>query len=155
MIGTVVGGVIADVAFQVVVDADGDFAIPGVGGSFRFESKAVVLQAQSTLREPGMFGHFDNQLDFGLADGLFVLHELVQEGVEIFLAFYFFENAEAGAQTMLDWILRDFGLGLSGLGARGFLCVAAIGRDLLGSRHGDETRRIRAHARRRCAFRAR
>ncbi len=95
MIGTVVGGVIADVTFQVLdVDADGDFAAFNLRGSFRLESKAVVLQAEGTFREPSVFGHFDDQLDFGLADGLFVFYELLQEGVELFLFFDFFEDAK-------------------------------------------------------------
>ncbi|MGH9618798.1 MAG: hypothetical protein ACRD45_03670 [Bryobacteraceae bacterium] len=46
-----------------------------------------------------MFGHFDDQFDFGLADGLFVFDELVQEGVVVFLLFYFFKNAEFGAEA--------------------------------------------------------
>ncbi len=71
------GGVIADVAFQVLaVDAGGDFAALDLRGSFRLESKAAILQAEGTLTEPGVFGHFDDQFDFGLADGLFVFHEL-------------------------------------------------------------------------------
>ena len=84
-----------------------------------------------------MFGHFDDQLDFGLADGLFVFHELVQEGVEVFLFFDFFEDTKTGAEAVLAAILRDFGLRLDGFRASGFLCVAAIGRDLLGSCHRE------------------
>ncbi len=95
MIGTVVGGVIADVTFQVLaVNAGGDFAALSLRGSFRLESKATVLQAEGTLTDPGVFGHFDDQLDFGLADGLFVFYQLLQEGVELFLLFDFIEDAK-------------------------------------------------------------
>ncbi|MGH9653973.1 MAG: hypothetical protein ACRD6B_10995, partial [Bryobacteraceae bacterium] len=88
------------------------------------------------IGEPGMFGHFDDQFDFGIADGLFVFDELIQESVEVFLLFDFFEDAEFGAEAVFDAVLCDFGLGLGGFGASGFLCVAAIGRDLFGSCHG-------------------
>ncbi|HEX7359091.1 MAG TPA: hypothetical protein VF283_01230 [Bryobacteraceae bacterium] len=74
--------------------------------------------------------------DFGLADGLLVFQELVEESVEVFLLFDFFEDAEFGAEAMFDAVLSDFGFGLGGLGATGSLRVAAIGRDLFGGCHG-------------------
>ncbi|HEX7361073.1 MAG TPA: hypothetical protein VF283_11350 [Bryobacteraceae bacterium] len=126
-------GVIAHVQFEGFhLDADWDGADFGLLGGVRIKRKAEVLQAKGTIGEPSVFGHFDDQLDFGLADRLLVFDELVEESVELFLLFDVFKDAEFGAEAVFGAVLGDFSPGLNGFGATGFLCVAAIGRDLFG-----------------------
>ncbi|MGH9654249.1 MAG: hypothetical protein ACRD6B_12400 [Bryobacteraceae bacterium] len=73
-----------------------------------------------------MFGHLDDQLDFGLADRLFVFHELVEEGVELFLLFEFRKDAEFGAEAVLRAVLGDFGFGLDGFGPVDFSALRRL-----------------------------
>src|SRR5579875_2688490 len=82
-----------------------------------------------------MFGHFDDQFDFGLADGLFICDELIQEVIELFLVLDFREDGELAAEAVTASILRNSLFAGLGFRTGGFSSVAPVGGALCGCRH--------------------
>jgi hypothetical protein len=60
---------------------------------------------ESAIGEPGVLGHFADEVDFGETDGLFVFHDLGEELIVLLLLFER-QDFELAGQAVPDGILR-------------------------------------------------
>ena len=114
---------------NVLEDADG---LPFLGlllGALGLKEKTGFLETDGAFREPGVAGHFGDELALDTIDGLLGFEEAVDEAV-VFSLIFGGEHLEAAAESVNGPILRD--LFEAGGGARpgAFLGIGAIGREL-------------------------
>ncbi len=126
VVGAVLGGMIADVPFEVRVDEE-SIEI-GFDVLFRawLDEKTGVLAAEGAVGEPGVARHGNDKIPFYVVGRLLDLEVALEHGIKEAQAFAG-EDAELAGESMFGCILSDLGFGLGRLRTRTFLCIGAIG----------------------------
>src|SRR5581483_11090103 len=86
-VGAILGRLIADIHFQVRADSNSGCVLLVVLGRPRLDEEAAFLTTHGPFGEPGVAGHFGDELTFDIVGGLLGLEEALKQIVVLLLVF--------------------------------------------------------------------